>query len=160
MLQKTLPGGPCEEGQKCDSILDQLEEIDDEADEHGIHLVTTEEVEFAKRHGIKTFPTLAFFRNQVPLIFKGIIRDDRVEFLAVFTDESSNDLFYKRRDVLGDISDEKKVLAWFTDQGNLELADQIEEVNEKMLKKLIGSSAHVVAFFCKFLFKVKKKRRN
>lgn len=39
-------------------------------------------------------------------------------------------------------------MAWFTDQGNLELADQIEEVNEKMLKKLIGSSAHVVAFFC------------
>uniref|UniRef100_A0A0N8E4K3 L(2)01289 long form n=1 Tax=Daphnia magna TaxID=35525 RepID=A0A0N8E4K3_9CRUS len=109
--------GPCEEGQKCDSILDQLEEIDDEADEHGIHLVTTEEVEFAKRYGIKTFPTLAFFRNQDPLIYKG------------------------------DISDEKKVLAWFTDQGNLELADQIEEVNEKMLKKLIGSSAHVVAFF-------------
>ncbi len=50
---------------------------------------------------------------------------------------------------VGDIRDEKKVLAWFTDQGNLELADQIEEVNEKMLKKLIGSSAHVVAFFCK-----------
>ncbi len=48
----------------------------------------------------------------------------------------------------GEIGDEKKVLAWFTDQGNLELADQIEEVNEKMLKKLIGSSAHVVAFFC------------
>lgn len=48
----------------------------------------------------------------------------------------------------GDIRDEKKVLAWFTDQNNLELADQIEEVNEKMLKKLIGSSAHVVAFFC------------
>ncbi|XP_046461228.1 uncharacterized protein LOC124207693 isoform X8 [Daphnia pulex] len=109
--------GPCEEGQKCDSILDQLEEIDDEADEHGIHLVTTEEVELAKRYGIKTFPTLAFFRNQDPLIYKG------------------------------EIGDEKKVLAWFTDQGNLELADQIEEVNEKMLKKLIGSSAHVVAFF-------------
>ncbi|EFX69653.1 hypothetical protein DAPPUDRAFT_202746 [Daphnia pulex] len=109
--------GPCEDGQKCDSILDQLEEIDDEADEHGIHLVTTEEVELAKRYGIKTFPTLAFFRNQDPLIYKG------------------------------EIGDEKKVLAWFTDQGNLELADQIEEVNEKMLKKLIGSSAHVVAFF-------------
>ena len=45
-----------------------------------------------------------------------------------------------------------KVLAWFTDQGNLELADQIEEVNEKMLKKLIGSSAHVVAFFCNQLW--------
>ena len=69
-----LIGGPCEEGQKCDSILDQLEEIDDEADEHGIHLVTTEEVELAKRYGIKTFPTLAFFRNQDPLIYKGELK--------------------------------------------------------------------------------------
>ena len=51
----------------------------------------------------------------------------------------------------GDIRDEKKVLAWFTDQGNLELANQIEEVNEKMLKKIIASSPHIVAFFCKFL---------
>jgi hypothetical protein len=51
-----------------------LEEIDDEADEHGIHLVTTEEVELAKRYGIKTFPTLAFFRNQDPLIYKGELR--------------------------------------------------------------------------------------
>lgn len=64
-------GGPCKEGQNCHAILEQLEEIDDEADEHGIHLVTTEETEFAKKHGIKTFPTLAFFRNQEPLIFKG-----------------------------------------------------------------------------------------
>ncbi len=70
----TTTGGPCEEGQKCDSILDQLEEIDDEADEHGIHLVTTEEVELAKRYGIKTFPTLAFFRNQDPLIYKGELK--------------------------------------------------------------------------------------
>ena len=132
-------GGPCEEGQNCHSILEQLEEIDDEADEHGIHLVTTEEVDLAKRHGIKTFPTLAFFRNQDPLIYKGKFI---MQAINVYSDD--NDC-----GIAGDIRDEKKVLAWFTDQGNLELADQIEEVNEKMLKKLIGSSAHVVAFFCK-----------
>lgn len=109
--------GKCEDGDPCDSVLNRLEEIDDEADEHGIHLITTEETELAQGYGITTFPTLAFFRNQVPLIYQGAL------------------------------DDEKAVLAWFTDQGNLELADQIEEVNEKMLKKIIGSSAHVVAFF-------------
>lgn len=70
-LKCFVPGGPCEEGQTCDSILDNLEEIDDEADEVGIHFVTTEETDLAKRHGITTFPTLAFFRNQDPLIYKG-----------------------------------------------------------------------------------------
>jgi thiol-disulfide isomerase/thioredoxin len=69
---KPNTGGPCKEGENCHSILEQLEEIDDEADEHGIHLVTTEEVDLAKRFGITSFPTLAFFRNQDPLIYKGM----------------------------------------------------------------------------------------
>ena len=64
-------GGECEEGEQCNSVLGRLEEIDDEADEHGIHLVTTEEIDLANRYGITTFPTLAFFRNQEPLIYKG-----------------------------------------------------------------------------------------
>jgi thioredoxin-like negative regulator of GroEL len=64
-------GGPCDEGQKCDKLLDDLENIDDEADESGIQLVTTEETGFANKFGITTFPTLAFFRNGEPLIYKG-----------------------------------------------------------------------------------------
>lgn len=35
--------GACEEGQKCDKILDELENIDDELDEAGIIFVTTED---------------------------------------------------------------------------------------------------------------------
>jgi len=49
-------GGPCDEGQKCDKLLDDLENIDDEADESGIQLVTTEETGFANKFGITTFP--------------------------------------------------------------------------------------------------------
>ena len=64
-------GGSCEEGEACDSVLDDLENIDDEADESGIQLVTTEETGLASKFGITTFPTLAFFRNGEPLIFKG-----------------------------------------------------------------------------------------
>lgn len=35
--------GDCEEGEKCDKILEDLENIDDELDEAGIIFVTTEE---------------------------------------------------------------------------------------------------------------------
>lgn len=35
--------GACEEGEKCDKILDDLENIDDELDEAGIIFVTTED---------------------------------------------------------------------------------------------------------------------
>ena len=50
---------------------------------------------------------------------------------------------------LGKIADEEAVLKWLTDDKTLELPDQIEEVNGRMLKKFIDDeSDDVVAFFC------------
>lgn len=64
-------GGRCEEGEKCDQILDGFENIDDELDESGIVFVTTEDQSIAKEHGIKSFPALVFFRNKEPLHYSG-----------------------------------------------------------------------------------------
>ncbi|XP_068911270.1 uncharacterized protein hlk isoform X7 [Tenebrio molitor] len=111
--------GNCEEGEKCDDILDELENIDDELDETGIIFVTTEDLGLAKKHGIKTFPKLVFFRNKEPLIYSG------------------------------DIGDEDEVLAWLTDEDTLEIPDRIEEVNSKMLDKILAENDHVVVYFYK-----------
>ncbi|XP_975074.1 uncharacterized protein hlk isoform X6 [Tribolium castaneum] len=111
--------GNCDEGQKCDDILDELENIDDELDETGIIFVTTEDSVMAKKHGIKTFPKLVFFRNKEPLIYSG------------------------------DIEDEDEVLAWLTDEDTLEIPDRIEEVNSRMLDKILTENDHVVVYFYK-----------
>ncbi|XP_073943326.1 hulk isoform X2 [Choristoneura fumiferana] len=111
--------GNCEEGEECDNILDELENIDDELDETGIIFVTTEDISLAKKYGIKTFPTLVFFRNKDPLIYKG------------------------------DIEDEDEVLSWLTDEDTLEIPGKIEEVNSKMLEKILEENDHVVVFFYK-----------
>ncbi|XP_061377517.1 uncharacterized protein LOC116766670 isoform X6 [Danaus plexippus] len=111
--------GNCEEGDECDNILEELENIDDELDETGIIFVTTEDITLAKKYGIKTFPTLVFFRNKEPLIFKG------------------------------DIEDEDEVLAWLTDENTLEIPGKIEEVNAKMLEKILEENEHIVVFFYK-----------
>ncbi|XP_045765517.1 uncharacterized protein LOC123867504 isoform X7 [Maniola jurtina] len=111
--------GKCEEGEECDNILEELENIDDELDETGIIFVTTEDLTVAKKYGIKTFPTLVFFRNKEPLIYKG------------------------------DIEDEDEVLAWLTDEDTLEIPGKIEEVNSKMLEKILEENDHVVVFFYK-----------
>lgn len=66
-------GGRCEEGEKCDQILDGFENIDDELDESGIVFVTTEDQRIAKEYGIKSFPALVFFRNKEPLHYSGIV---------------------------------------------------------------------------------------
>ncbi|XP_063533402.1 uncharacterized protein LOC134743724 isoform X4 [Cydia strobilella] len=111
--------GNCEEGDECDNILDELENIDDELDETGIIFVTTEDLSLAKKYGIKTFPTLVFFRNKDPLIYKG------------------------------DIEDEDEVLSWLTDEDTLEIPGKIEEVNSRMLEKILAENDHIVVFFYK-----------
>ncbi|CAH2105859.1 unnamed protein product [Euphydryas editha] len=111
--------GNCEEGEECDNILEELENIDDELDETGIIFVTTEDTSLAKKYGIKNFPTLVFFRNKEPLIYKG------------------------------DIGDEDEVLAWLTDEDTLEIPGKIEEVNSKMLEKILEENDHIVVFFYK-----------
>lgn len=122
--------GNCEEGEKCDKILDELENIDDELDESGIIFVTTEDLVLAKKYGIKTFPKLVFFRNKEPLVYTG------------------------------DIEDEDEVLAWLTDENTLEIPDRIEEVNTKMLDKILSENEHVVVYFCKFKNRIKKNWIN
>ncbi|KAJ4436885.1 hypothetical protein ANN_17017 [Periplaneta americana] len=109
--------GQCEEDEACDDILEELENIDDELDEAGIIFVTTEDLNLAKKHGIRSFPSLVFFRNKDPIIYKG------------------------------DIEDEDEVLAWLTDEDTLEIPGRIEEVNMRMLDKIFEENAHVVVFF-------------
>ncbi|XP_021927613.1 uncharacterized protein LOC110833625 isoform X8 [Zootermopsis nevadensis] len=109
--------GRCEEDELCDNILEELENIDDELDEAGIIFVTTEDINLAKKHGIKTFPSLAFFRNKEILLYEG------------------------------DIEDEDEVLAWLTDEDTLEIPGRIEEVNVRMLERIFEENAHVVVFF-------------
>uniref|UniRef100_A0AAR5Q4R2 Thioredoxin domain-containing protein n=1 Tax=Dendroctonus ponderosae TaxID=77166 RepID=A0AAR5Q4R2_DENPD len=111
--------GKCDEGEKCDAILDELENIDDELDENGIIFVTTEDLVLAKKYNIKTFPKLVFFRNKEPLVYQG------------------------------DIEDEDEVLAWLTDENTLEIPDRIEEVNIKMLDKILAENEYVVVYFYK-----------
>lgn len=111
--------GNCDEGDKCDAILDELENIDDELDESGIIFVTTEDLVLAKKYNIKAFPKLVFFRNKEPLVYQG------------------------------DIEDEDEVLAWLTDEDTLEIPDRIEEVNVKMLEKILTENEHVVVYFYK-----------
>ncbi|XP_044743397.1 uncharacterized protein LOC123305679 isoform X2 [Chrysoperla carnea] len=111
--------GKCEEDEPCDDILEELENIDDELDETGIIFVTTEDTNVAKKRGIKKFPSLVFFRNKDPLIYEG------------------------------DIGDEDEVLAWLTDEDTLEIPGKIEEVNSKMLEKILNENDLVVVFFYK-----------
>lgn len=72
-----------------------------------------------KRFNIKTPPQLVLFRNKEVLHFNG------------------------------DLDDEDEILAWLTDENTLEIPGKIEEVNLKMLDKILTENDYIVVFFCK-----------
>lgn len=49
----------------------------------------------------------------------------------------------------GDLLDEERVFKWLTSQDVFEIKDEIEEVNRKMLEKLLDENDFVAVYFCK-----------
>lgn len=50
----------------------------------------------------------------------------------------------------GDLEDEDEVLSWLNEDSTLEIPGKIEEVNTKMLDKILNETEHAVVFFCKY----------
>ncbi|CAG0925111.1 unnamed protein product, partial [Notodromas monacha] len=96
---------------------EELENIDDEADAFGIDFVKINDAEAATDYGIVNLPALVYFRKKMPLVYDG------------------------------DLKDEERVLAWLTSQDVFEIKDEIEEVNRKMLEKLLDENDFVAVFF-------------
>lgn len=103
--------------------MEALEKIDGEADLFGIDFVKIASSEAAEKYGIINVPSLAYFRKRTPLIYDG------------------------------DLTQEDKILTWLTSQDVFEIKNEIEEVNKKMLDKLLDENEFLTVFFCKFYFK-------
>ena len=56
--------------------------------------------------------------------------------------------YFCYRFLVGDLEDEDEVLAWLNDDDTLQIPGRIEEVNVKMLEKLLDENENVVVFFC------------
>jgi thiol-disulfide isomerase/thioredoxin len=106
---------------ECDDILHKcLETIDDDTDEHGILLVTTDDLNIAKKQAkVNKFPALVLFRNGEAVQYKG------------------------------DMKKPESILKWVTSEEALDKPDEIEEVNHKMLDKMLDKSPYIAVLFTK-----------
>jgi len=52
----------------------------------------------------------------------------------------------------GDMHQHEKVITWLTSQDVFEIKNEIEEVNRKMLDKLLEENEFISVFFCKSTF--------
>ena len=60
----------------CEEALQNLEDIDDDADAVGVRMVKTDDSEFAQFMGITEFPAIVYYENGNPHIYDGDAREE------------------------------------------------------------------------------------
>lgn len=58
--------------EQCTKILEELENIDDDCDRHGITFVKTKDFTVAEQYGVHDYPALVYFESAIPNVFEGI----------------------------------------------------------------------------------------
>lgn len=99
-------------------VLEELENIDDDCDKHGIQFVKIDDDAAIKEFGIDSLPAVVYFEKGIPNIYDG------------------------------DLEEEEEILEWLVQQ--LE-KDEIEDVTDEMLDRLIQEGKTVAVLFCKIL---------
>lgn len=56
---------------QCTKTLEELENIDDDCDRHGITFVKTKDFSVAEQFGVHDFPALVYFESSIPNVFEG-----------------------------------------------------------------------------------------
>lgn len=97
-------------------VLEELENIDDDCDKHGIQFVKIDDDAAIKEFGIDALPAVVYFEKGIPNVYDG------------------------------DLEEEEEILEWLVQQ--LE-KDEIEDVTDEMLDKLIQEGKTVAVLFCK-----------
>jgi len=101
-------------------VLEELEHIDDEADNAGIDFVKIDDKDFARQMGVFALPAVVFFRygHLDPVIYAG------------------------------DLKNEERLLEWLLLQKDPS-SDMIEEFEDEQLVEYIRQKEFVAVYFCK-----------
>ena len=54
-------------------MLQRLEEIDDDADQHKIGFVKINDKELAFEYGLEIMPSLVYYRKKIPIVYDGTL---------------------------------------------------------------------------------------
>eukprot|EP00088_Acartia_fossae_P010139 TRINITY_DN15006_c0_g1_i1.p1 TRINITY_DN15006_c0_g1~~TRINITY_DN15006_c0_g1_i1.p1 ORF type:complete len:245 (+),score=59.15 TRINITY_DN15006_c0_g1_i1:3-737(+) len=101
----------------CDKILEELEIIDEELFEYGIDFVKIDDISAARQFNVFESPAIVFFRKTSPIVYDG------------------------------DFYQSERVREWCLSSEVFKLADEIDDVNRKMLEKQLEENEYLVVFF-------------
>jgi len=118
------------------TVLEELEQIDDDCDKHGIQFVKIDDAKAAADYGIDSVRSQCS-RSRYELY---ILFDLQIPAIVYFEKEIPN--VYD-----GDLMDEEQILKWLL--GQLE-RDEIEDVTDEMLDTMIKEGRVIAVLFCKY----------
>lgn len=67
----------------CAGILEELENIDDDCDRHGIVFVKTKDFSIAEEYGVLEYPALVYFESSVPNVFEGTLNSIPIRGMTI-----------------------------------------------------------------------------
>lgn len=67
----------------CPAILEELETIDDDTDDHGIQFVKSNDVKLAHEIGIFSFPALVYYETGVPIMYDGKFSNGSLKYFKL-----------------------------------------------------------------------------
>lgn len=104
-----FPDGPdCEQ---CAGILEELENIDDDCDRHGITFVKTQDFSIAESYGVTDFPVLVYFENNVPNVYEGSLGEEEEVLQWLITQKTEDRIELITRVMLEKMVEETQYLA-------------------------------------------------
>lgn len=65
-----------DECEQCVQILEELENIDDDCERHGIKFVKTQDLRIAEQYGATDYPVLMYFENGIGGVFEGDLEEE------------------------------------------------------------------------------------
>lgn len=123
------------------TVLEELEQIDDDCDKHGIQFVKIDDAKAAADFGIDTVRiTSQYPRTEIKKL-AWRISNLQIPAIVYFEKEIPN--VYD-----GDLMDEEQILKWLL--GQLE-HDEIEDVTDEMLDTMIKEGRVIAVLFCKYV---------
>ncbi|KAL0110128.1 hypothetical protein PUN28_013635 [Cardiocondyla obscurior] len=117
---------------QCVAILEELENIDDDCDRHGITFVKTQDFKVAEDYGVTDLPVLVYFENQIPNVFEGDLSVEEEVLQWLITQRTEDRIELITRMMLETSVEETQYLAVYFTKQNCHICDEILEGLEKI----------------------------
>ncbi|CAG0890984.1 unnamed protein product [Cyprideis torosa] len=138
---------------QCEKVLNEIENIDDEAANAGIEFVKVDDPRLAKEHGVHALPALLYFRrgSEEPIIYAGTAQV-AIRMTKFYPRDNCSHRAGKVGKVRiqktnGDLKNEERILEWLLAEKDPS-GDIIEDMSGDKLRKLISKSESVAVYFC------------